>query len=111
MVVDGQILHRPKSIIDREVVQWHKLWSAGVQFDGPGLFRVSGEVRSQADVEGLPPLTGPMLQAAAHAMRPRAGQGAGRLGLLDIERLPPEGLDDLALLLNNIERNLSWPRQ
>eukprot|EP00959_Pyramimonas_sp_CCMP1952_P135188 2828943-Pyramimonas_sp.AAC.1 len=44
-------------------------------------------------------------------MRPRAGQGVDRLSPVDIERLPPEGLDELAQLLNDAEACLTWPWQ
>eukprot|EP00959_Pyramimonas_sp_CCMP1952_P121087 2531553-Pyramimonas_sp.AAC.1 len=60
-------------------------------------------IKAEAEFQELPPLTGEMLRAAAHKMRPRAGQGVDRLSPLDAERPPPEGLDNLAQVLTAVE--------
>eukprot|EP00959_Pyramimonas_sp_CCMP1952_P454062 9469293-Pyramimonas_sp.AAC.1 len=108
-VLKGEVLHHPKAIIDHKVTRWHELWSSGASVDGQRLIQVLEDARAEADLRSLPPLTGTMIHEAAHSMKPRAGQGVDRLSQLDIERLPPEGVGELAQLLNDAEACLTWP--
>eukprot|EP00959_Pyramimonas_sp_CCMP1952_P121455 2539767-Pyramimonas_sp.AAC.1 len=90
----------PKDTIDHKVGNWHRLWCSK-PVDRDKLYRTFDSVREAAEVEA-PPFTGLEIQAAVHQMRPRAGQGADGLSHLDVERLPLEGLDELAGILNAV---------
>ena len=60
-------------------------------------------IKAEAGFQELPHLSGDMLREAAHRMRPRAGQGVDKVPPLDVERLPQEGLDELADILTAVE--------
>ena len=88
----------------------HRLWNNN-DVDQVAIVNTFADIREAAELHQLPPVTGNMVRAAAHLMRPRAGQGVDRLSPLDLERLPPEGVEELASVMNAAEACLTWPWQ
>eukprot|EP00959_Pyramimonas_sp_CCMP1952_P327771 6862319-Pyramimonas_sp.AAC.1 len=68
-------------------------------------------MREWARIQGLAPIDGDEVRSAAARMKARTGLGVDQLTLLDIQRLPSEGHEALAGILNLVDDTGTWPTQ
>ena len=106
----GQHVYHPRDVIDEKSKKWHTLWH-DPKFDLSEVEQAFGQIRAWAAVNVLSPIDGEEVRVALSKMKPMAGLGIDGLTPLDMQRLPPEGHDALAKLLNTIEEVGTWPTQ
>ena len=68
-------------------------------------------LKRKAEQQDPSPVNASTLLGIARGMNSATGRGTDSLGPLDVRNLPPKGLEQLATLFNEIERNLAWPWQ
>eukprot|EP00959_Pyramimonas_sp_CCMP1952_P329707 6903245-Pyramimonas_sp.AAC.1 len=97
-------------MIDAKATKWHELWYDS-EFSIDEICTAFANMREWARIQGLAPIDGDDVRSAAARTKARAGLGVDQLTPLDIQRLPPEGHEALAGILNLVEDTGTWPTQ
>ncbi|CAK0815944.1 unnamed protein product, partial [Prorocentrum cordatum] len=111
---DGDVAARsiaqPDAILEQKTLHWERVWKDPT-YDEADLVEALNDTLRRAADDGLDPITPDQVRTAMRRMSSGKARGIDNLSPADLQRMPEDGFDGLAALLNVREASGVWPWQ